>query len=255
MMTNLGIHENDFYSFMSETYDRCIKMGLLPERLEHDLKQLLDLSESVPWEQIPDHIEQQVARKQHLEQETQRLESVASEAKTRLDKALEVEAVTMNDLNQFSNFRTEVNKHRIPMANLSAFVMTIDGVRQLGYDPKYIVSKVSNFEQLQIVEKELKNRVNSFANRKINLERECGFLESQIDAHSLTLSKYHELDEMGFGLKVQKLLWNKVREIGVANQMNPDEAVRKFLKDVEQYDDKLGFESQLHNLKAEIQKD
>ncbi len=44
---------------------------------------------------------------------------------------------------------------------------------------------------------------------------------------------------MGFGLKEQKLLWHKVREIAVANQMNPDEAVQKFMKDDgEQYDKK-----------------
>ena len=32
------LDEDDFYSFMSETYDRCIKLGLQPERLSHDLK-------------------------------------------------------------------------------------------------------------------------------------------------------------------------------------------------------------------------
>jgi len=47
--------------------------------------------------------------------------------------------------------------------------------------------------------------------------------------------------------------WSKIREIGVANQMNLDEAVQKFMKDVELYDDKLGYEAQLHNLKAGIQ--
>lgn len=71
------LDEDDFYSFMSETYDRCIKLGLQPERLSHDLKPLTDLSESVPWDEIPIHIEQQIARKQQLEQEIPRLQSVA----------------------------------------------------------------------------------------------------------------------------------------------------------------------------------
>ena len=251
MMTNLGIHENDFYSFMSETYDRCIKSGLQPERIEHNLKQLLDLSGSVPWEQIPDHIEQQVAKKEQLQQEIQRLESVESEARIRLDKALEDEAVTMKDLNQFSNFTREVRKHKIPMEELPAFVKTINGVRRARYEPNAILSKLSDFEQLQIVEKELTDRVD-FTTKKTDLERKCGFLESQIEDHGLALSKYRDLEVMGFGLKELKLLWNKVIEIGDANKMKPDEAVRKFLKDVEQYDDKLGFESRLHNLKAEI---
>ena len=59
---------------------------------------------------------------------------------------------------------------------------------------------------------------------------------------------------MGFGLKEQKLLWHKVREIGVANQMSPKEAVQKFLKDVdEEYDAKLGFEPKIQKSKSELQ--
>ena len=64
-------------------------------------------------------------------------------------------------------------------------------------------------------------------------------MESAIDVHSQTISKYRELEDMGFGLKEQKLLWHKVREIAVLNQMNPDEAVQKFMRDEgEQYDKK-----------------
>jgi hypothetical protein len=59
---------------------------------------------------------------------------------------------------------------------------------------------------------------------------------------------------MGFGLKEQKLLWHKVREIGVANQMNPKEAVQKFLKDVEEeYVAKLGFEPKIQKSRSELQ--
>ena len=59
---------------------------------------------------------------------------------------------------------------------------------------------------------------------------------------------------MGFGLKEQKLLWHKVREIGGANQMIPKEAVQKFLKDVkEEYDTKLGFEAKIKKSKSELQ--
>ena len=239
---------------MSETYDWCVKLGLQPERIAHNLKQLLDLSESVPWDEIPDHIQQQVARKQRLEQEIQRLESEVSEARTRLNKALEEEGVTIKELNCFSNFTREVRRHRIPMDDLPKFVNTINGVRQLGYDPKTIVSKFSDFERLQIVEKELMDRVDGLTTTKTDLERKCAFFETSIEAHSITISKYQELEEMGFGLKAQRILWSKIREIGIANQMSPDEAVRKFMKDIELYDDKLGFEAQLHNLKAGIEK-
>jgi hypothetical protein len=87
MLTSSGIDKNDLDLFISGTYGQCIKLGLQPERIVHDLKQFLNLSESVPWEQISNHIQQQLARKQQLEEEIQRLEIQASETKKRLDTA------------------------------------------------------------------------------------------------------------------------------------------------------------------------
>jgi cell division protein FtsB len=58
---------------------------------------------------------------------------------------------------------------------------------------------------------------------------------------------------MRFGLEELKLLWNTITEITVANNMPLNEAQRKFFKDIEeQYDNKLGFESKVQNLKTEV---
>jgi hypothetical protein len=108
--------------------------------------------------------------------------------------------------------------------------------------------------ELQLVEKELKDSVDFLTRKKDKLESDCQFFGSQIDVHSQTLAKYKELEKMGFGLKEQKLLWHKVREIGAAYQMNPKEAVQKFLKDLEEeYYTKLGFEAKIQTSKSELQ--
>lgn len=99
-------------------------------------------------------------KKQVLEQEIQRLESEASEARRRLDNALKEEAATMKEIDEFFIFKREINKRRIPMEDLPSFVKNINGIRQLGYDPNTILSKFSDFERLQVVEKELMDRVN-----------------------------------------------------------------------------------------------
>jgi hypothetical protein len=58
---------------------------------------------------------------------------------------------------------------------------------------------------------------------------------------------------MRFGLEELKLLWNTINEITVANNMPLYEAQQKFFKDIkEQYDNKLGFESKVQNLKTEV---
>jgi hypothetical protein len=129
MLTSLGIDKNDFDLFISETYGQCIKLGLQPERIVHDLKHFINLSESVPWEQISNHIEQQLARKQLSEEEIQRLEIQASEAKKRLDTALEEEAASKNEMNQFFIFNREIRKNRIPMEDLPKFVEMIKGIK------------------------------------------------------------------------------------------------------------------------------
>ncbi|MGB7952982.1 MAG: hypothetical protein WCF23_03300 [Candidatus Nitrosopolaris sp.] len=165
------------------------------------------------------------------------------------------EVATIKDLNEYSYFRTEMDKNRIPMVDVPEVIRSMNGLRQQGYDANSIVSKLSNFEELQIVEKELKDSVELLTKKKDIPEKECGFLESEMDVHSQVISKFKELERMGFELKVQKLLWHKVREIGDANYIEPDKAVQKFMKDVEeQYDDMLGFGSRIQNLKSEIQK-
>jgi hypothetical protein len=60
---------------------------------------------------------------------------------------------------------------------------------------------------------------------------------------------------MGMGIKRLKLLLNIVTEIATANNISEDKATEKFFSDVQkQYDDKLGFELELQNLKSEVQK-
>jgi len=57
------------------------------------------------------------------------------------------------------------------------------------------------------------------------------------------------------GIKQLKLLLHTVTEISIANNISEDKATEKFFSDVQkQYDDKLGFELELQNLKSEVQK-
>ena len=52
---NLRVHDEEFHHFVSGTYDRCKKMDLQPDKVASFLKQLIDLSESVPLPQIPEY--------------------------------------------------------------------------------------------------------------------------------------------------------------------------------------------------------
>lgn len=235
----LGLNE-ELYEFLSVTYKDCITLGIKPDKVAHNLKHLLELCENIPSSQIPGYIEQQKTRKQKLEQELQELESREVDAKNRVDKALKEEGIARHDL----NFRRELWKQETSVDEISQFLEALEGVKQLGFDPPTVVSRYRNFierEAGRIAIEELRNEVNR--------------LQEEVAVHSQVMKKYQELESMDFGLKELKQLANMVREIAEANTISPHYAIQKFLADVEeQYDEKLGFESKLESLKAEIQK-
>jgi hypothetical protein len=86
------------------------KMDLQPDKVAYLLKQLLDLSESVPLPQISEFLEQQRGRKRKLEQEIENLELNILDAKSRLDMVLNEEATTRDELNQFSSLKAVLLK-------------------------------------------------------------------------------------------------------------------------------------------------
>ena len=90
-------------------------MDLQPDKVAYLLKQLLDLSESVPLPQISEFLEQQMGRKRKLEQEIENLELKILDAKSRLDIVLNEEATTRDELNQFSSLKVVKLKNGVPM--------------------------------------------------------------------------------------------------------------------------------------------
>ncbi len=66
---------------------------------------------------------------------------------------------------------------------------------------------------------------------------------------------YRELSTRGFDLKGLKRLYNTIIEISLANKMPVLDAVTKFLNDIEdQYDNKLGFEAKIKELRTTMEK-
>jgi hypothetical protein len=95
-----------------------------------------------------------------------------------------------------------------------------------------------------------------------SLDKEMKYLEQKHSCykeaehvHAHRISIYEELEKIGMGIKELKLLQHTVAEITAANNISEDKASQKFFSDVQnQYDSKLGFESELQNKKSEIEK-
>lgn len=71
--------------------------------------------------------------------------------------------------------------------------------------------------------------------------------------HRQTLNAFSELEATGLGLNEVKQLWLTILEIAEANNIPGDQAVPKFLKDVEeQYSSKFGFENKVSEKRREL---
>lgn len=60
------------------------------------------------------------------------------DAKTRLDMVLNKDAITRDELNQFTSLMQVMNKNGAKMHDNSKFVGAVVGAKQLGFDPRFI---------------------------------------------------------------------------------------------------------------------
>jgi hypothetical protein len=254
-LVKLGVNDEEFHQFISGIYERCKKMDLQPEKITYLLKQLLDLSESVPLAQIPEFIEQQRSQVQKLKEEKEKLDIAILNKKADLCVVLDEEKTTRDELDQLSFLKAVMKENGVTMLDNTRFVDAVVGAKELGFNARVIVEKVSNLAKLETDQKALEEKVKSLDMERQYLEQKCSYYEEAELVHAHRISIYEELEKIGMGIKELKLLWHTVAEIAAANNISEDKATEKFFSDVQkQYDSKLSFESELQNKKSEIEK-
>src|ERR1051325_4523971 len=264
IMLNMGIKEDDFESYILDIYNRCKNLGLPPENIASNLKDLLELSttDAIPFSQIPNRIKQKADEEEKLEKDVKKLKAQKeilnlqkSYSESVRDQALHDERMTAAELKWYSDLRAKLRKYGIPVDDIPKFAKAVNGLRQYGYDVVKIISEFSDHESHVRRRQMLEHRVKMLKGELNYLSQQCSFAQNTLNSHIPTISGLKELETMGFGVKELKLLWHTINEIAVANNIPLNEAQQKFFKDVEeQYDNKLGFESKVQNLQLEINK-
>ena len=259
LMTKLGVNEKEFEYFVSQIYNNSKKLDLQPDKISYYLDELLKFSKDISFSQIPDYIKQKTNDKSKLEKDIEELQEKIKQleeekraAEELLNKSLENERRTSFIFTWYSNLKTELNKYKIPLGDVSLFVKAIRGLGEYAYDVDKIIAEFSEIDFLRSQISFYISNNRALENKYVKLNEGCTSLEQTVNFYRQRLSVYDELEEMGFGLKELKLLWHTITEIAEANNISSDDAVQKFFKDVEeQYDDKLGFESKLDKLRSD----
>ena len=90
-------------------------------------------------------------------------------------------------------------------------------------------------------------------NTNRNLQEQRAGNEVFVNKHNQLINIYNHLEAMKFGIKELWFLRDTVMEIARENDIPHEEAVKKFLSDVElQYNNKLGFQSKIDSLRSEV---
>ena len=263
MISKLGVKkEDDLEPFILHVYNNCIDLGISPDNVALHMKDLLEFSKTnlVPLSQISEFIDQKVDEKKRLEEEIQTLkgqiktlEAEKSNSEDRHASALHEENMTAAELKSYSDLKEELGQYGIPIGDVSKFAKVVHGISQKGYDVGKVIEEFSDLESARNDYWSYQESMPSLKKKYDDLNQECSMLEQSVNSCKQKLSLNNELQAMGFGIKELKLLRNTIKEIADANNIPPDQAQQKFYKDIEeQYDDKLGFESQLNKLRSEI---
>jgi hypothetical protein len=255
IVKELGVDEEAFRFFISDTYDHSKNIGLQPDKIAAIAKQILDLAESIPLSAIPDYIQEKTVEKRKLQEEITKLGDEELAARAKLEEVMKRTAISTADLKQFSDLKIELNKLGISLDDIPYFVKTMKGVKQLNYDVDFITTNLTNFNAFCAMQAELEKSVKSLTITKHDIEEECERLEEERSTNSQTIERVQELKKKGFGFKELKQLSYTIKEIAAANNIPESLAIKKFIADIDQqYDYKLGFELKVENLKSEILK-
>jgi hypothetical protein len=262
IMIKLGVDEEEFESFIADIYEKCKKLDLQPDKIAYYTDELLKFSKDIPLSQIPDYIKQKTDYKNKLEKDIEvlqdrikQLEQERLDAEELRNLSLANERMTASELKWNSDLKIELKKYGIPIEDVPLIAKAIRGIGVYNYDVDKIISEFSELEYFKDQVKLYSGSLQSLQKRFADLKGECDFLEQMVNSHHQTLAVYNELEQMGFGLKQLKLLRHTVAEIAKANNISNEQAVQKFIRDVEeQYDDKLGFESKLDKVRSDIVK-
>jgi hypothetical protein len=252
--------------FLSNTIDASAKDPVNEDAIDLPTNSFAkNRKNQIPFvSKIDGYLEQMTLKFQSLQQahtlllrDIERAKGLKNAIDSDLDKAMKRERSIMKYYSWYKSLTRELrDEYGLDIREeLSTFAKAINDFKGYDYNVLDIINDykelVSVREEIQIIQNMLE--MNRPARDK--LLKEIEFLEEKRIYSIQSMNNYEELQKRGLGLKELKRLFSTLVEISRANNLPDNEALPKFLNDVEkQYDNKLGFESIIKSLKTEKEK-
>ncbi len=190
---------------------------------------------------------------QEIDQLNKRKESIILD----LTKTIEKEKSAFSYLRWYNSLRQELyDKFQLAIEEkYSEFAKAINDFKDHDFDALKIINEYKEIKSLRQERNFIQDDINLNSPVRNTLLTQIAQLQDQLNYSKHTMNIYDELFKIGFGLKELKQLYGTIVEISLANKIRLDEAVSKFLKDIDNhYDEKMGLETTINKLKSEKKK-
>jgi len=162
----------------------------------------------------------------------------------------ETERISIDTIEWYNNLRHELEQKGIPVNDINLFVNCMEGIKKLNFDIEKILNKYSDYEFFHSLIEKQKKISEDQAKEIDSLESRLSILKQEHELKRLKISKLNQLENLGFGLDEFRHLSDILREVSIENNMKARSAVKKFFKDLYDYDVIFGFD---YKLKKQIE--
>lgn len=293
LLSNLGVDEDDAESFLVETYNGSIGIGIGPQDISSHLRDLISFAvdaknlrigaaeeglggvgdsddlngvpETVPSIlQIAKYLEKAKEENKKAEQKNKELkkemelrEAKKSSIMKETEAILRKHHMTAEKLDWYLELKTVLLVSGHSENDIELLMKGIELVKEEGCDLLAIAAEFSEHAKLQSSIRRLQVQKSMLERNNRQLEEKIKISEQTLESKSQLQWNMVKLEGMGFGLKQLSWLYNFVKEFSEANGLSEADgyAVKIFMDQVERYYDYLfGFAKQADKFKEELQK-
>lgn len=253
IISELGLDADNVVQFLSDTYKKCSSHGICPEKIASHIVDLANFADNVGLPEIEEYTSEKSAKiKALVEQELGLINDISTlkqqklQEEKSLDEILEEKTKIEYEIMLFNDAKALLNQFNLTIAE---FAKNLKDLIVWGGEPKKIVAK---FEEMQKFDREkvaLMEELDVMGRKIVNIRQEYYSLQNLNKSHSQKLDILKEFDALGIDLME---IYDTVMRISTSNGIPFYVAYNKFRDDVrDQYDLKLGFESEIESLKSE----
>jgi hypothetical protein len=250
---NLGIDMKEPEHFLADIYTTCVAKGLEPGKVGEFLEDVVSMSNGL--NSISAMYDRLIAMRDEeenlrssiplLKEEIELLGAKKAASEELCKASIENYHTTLADLKSYSDTKEELERYGVSIDNVSKSKNTIKWISEAGYDANVIVGTFSDYHFMRSVTYNMRANLSILEKNHSGLEEKNASLEKLLASHTQTLSALEELTRLGIGMKELLIIRSTLTEVAKANGLNDNLAWKKFFRDLETYNAKLGFEKEI----------